>query len=108
MEAAPKYMLGVIGGTGLADALFGGDGGDDEQQAELVARQIYAQSRRALARALTGSRAGAQADLAVYLAWAGQNGEAQDRIERRRQWAEQLAAGIDPFDAAALQALRDE
>lgn len=64
--------------------------------------------RRALARALTGDLAGAADDLAAYLAWAGANGEPIDRIAARQDWAAQLAAGSNPFDAATLQTIREE
>ncbi len=63
---------------------------------------------RGVARARAGDTSGAAADLARYLAWLEQyQADATDKIERHRAWLAALEAGTDPFDAAALAALRE-
>ncbi len=63
---------------------------------------------RGIARARAGDTSGAAADLARYLAWLEQyQADATDKIERHRAWLAALEAGTDPFDAAALAALRE-
>jgi len=63
---------------------------------------------RAVARALTGDRAGAIADLEEALRRLDARGMAnRPYATRRRQWLEQLRVGEDPFDEATLQAERE-
>jgi hypothetical protein len=66
------------------------------------------QESRGLARALTGDLAGAATDFKAFVAWAQAHGIDETRIASRREWAAALEAGRSPFDAATLQALRDE
>jgi WD40 repeat protein len=70
------------------------------------------QDSRGLARALTGDREGAIEDFAAYVAWSvGKDVSQQHLAEKRKLWLERLRAGErleDVFDAATLEALRDE
>jgi tetratricopeptide (TPR) repeat protein len=60
---------------------------------------------RALARALTGDRAGAIADLESSLA---AEGDLEPEVRAQRTaWLDQLRRGLDPFDAALLDRLSD-
>jgi hypothetical protein len=56
-----------------------------------------AYERRAIARAMTGDRAGAIADLQVSLAAYARNDDTPWQIAVRRRWLETLQGGGDPF-----------
>jgi tetratricopeptide (TPR) repeat protein len=58
---------------------------------------------RGVARALSGDRAGAIADLEAAMArWDGGSQWGSPYVKRRREWLRQLKAGKDPFDEATL------
>jgi hypothetical protein len=63
---------------------------------------------RGLARALTGDPAGAVEDFHYFVEWARGEGWNPRIIQKRESWIEQLEAGINPFDAQTLEALRPE
>jgi WD40 repeat protein len=67
---------------------------------------------RGLARAMSGDREGALEDFEAYVVWSnGKDAYHQHLAEKRKIWIERLRAGErleDVFDAASLEALRDE
>ncbi len=69
---------------------------------------VDALAGRGMARALTGDRAGAIADLALYVQRAKEFGGKAEDIRKRETWLTALKAGQNPFDAATLAALLKE
>ena len=63
---------------------------------------------RGLARALTGDLEGSIEDFRFYLEWAVETGLSEELISQREAWIAELEAGINPFDEALLEELRDE
>ncbi len=63
-------------------------------------------SRRAVARAITGDRKGAIADLEAQLEYWDQVGYRGQRYQTRQGWLETMRAGGDPFDAETMEWLR--
>ena len=67
---------------------------------------------RGLNRALRGEYAGAIEDFTAFVTWARPRGATNERIAklvvRREALLTALGAGQNPFDAAMLQALREE
>jgi peroxiredoxin len=81
-----------------------------EQGVELAAPERRAGNRdsRAVARALTGDKAGAIEDFKVFVAWTKEN-DLYDRYGTKREaWIAELTAGRNPFDEETLEALRNE
>lgn len=79
-----------------------------ERAVELAPADGNLRDSRALARALTGDRAGAIADFESYVAWARTSGSAKESIARRVEWVRALSEGRDPFDRDTLEKLRSE
>lgn len=65
-------------------------------------------ARRAVARALTGDRPGAIADLEAALAIWDERDFRGRTYDTRAEWLAALRAGADPFDAETLERLRRE
>ena len=65
---------------------------------------------RGLARAQTGDLAGAVEDFRAFVTWAEASDDEEFRalIPKRRAWIDCLEQGKNPFDTAALEALRTE
>jgi len=63
---------------------------------------------RGLARALSGDLHGAIEDFSYFIDWYSQYDPESSDIALRREWIQALEAGINPFDAATLEALRQE
>jgi tetratricopeptide (TPR) repeat protein len=61
-----------------------------------------------LAKALTGNFKGAIDDFQFYVKWAKKNQQSEEKIERRRNWIQELEAGKNPFKPATLDTLRSE
>jgi WD40 repeat protein len=62
---------------------------------------------RGLARALTGDYRGAIEDFEFYIEWA-RDKRPERLLSWRQEWIGELKAGRNPFDAATLEALRNE
>ncbi|HVS13327.1 MAG TPA: tetratricopeptide repeat protein [Thermoanaerobaculia bacterium] len=76
-----------------------------DRAVELRPAHGLSRDSRAVARALTGDRAGAIADLETSLAAEGDL--APEIRAQRTAWLDQLRRGLDPFDAALLDRLSD-
>jgi hypothetical protein len=63
---------------------------------------------RGLARALCGDLRGAIEDFTYFIDWYSQFDPDSAEIALRRDWIQALEAGTNPFDAATLEALRQE
>jgi WD40 repeat protein len=63
---------------------------------------------RGLARALSGDISGAIEDFTYFIDWYSQYNPNSPQISMRRDWIQALEAGNNPFDAATLEALRQE
>ena len=78
-----------------------------ERAVELEPENGFYYDSRGLARALTGDYEGAIEDFQFYVEW-GQNKQPEELLRKRQDWVRQLKAGRNPFDAATLEALRNE
>ena len=63
---------------------------------------------RGLARALSGDLRGAIEDFTYFIEWYSQYDPNSPEIAQRLDWIRDLKAGHNPFDAATLEALRQE
>jgi WD40 repeat protein len=63
---------------------------------------------RGLARALSGDISGAIEDFTYFIDWYSQYDPNSPHISMRRDWIQALEAGHNPFDAATLEALRQD
>lgn len=79
-----------------------------ERAVELAPDNGSYRDSRGLARALTGDRHSAVEDFRFFVEWARQHGLYERYGPKREAWIAALEAGRDPFDAATLEALRDE
>jgi tetratricopeptide (TPR) repeat protein len=78
-----------------------------EQAVELEPDNGGYRDSRGLARALTGDYEGAIEDFQFYVEW-GQDKRPEEMLDKRRDWIQELEAGLNPFDPATLEALRYE
>jgi WD40 repeat protein len=63
---------------------------------------------RGLARALAGDYPGAIEDFRFFVEWSKEVGKYEQYGSKREAWIAELKAGRNPFDAATLEALRNE
>jgi hypothetical protein len=79
-----------------------------ERANQLVPKNATYRDSRALARALTGNRAGAIGDYRFVIARWTEDGYDPYIIAVRQAWLDALLAGKNPFDEATLAQLRDQ
>ena len=63
---------------------------------------------RGIARAMTGNLDGVVRDFEAYVNWAPQHNRSQERIDRRKQWIEQLKNNENPFSPEDRDTLLNE